>query len=426
MGAVLVPVIGVGIVQRTSPQGAPLQVTRGGSHYPPSQHSFTRTSLAVPHDDHPHHPWITNVKLIDFDGDDRLDMIICDALANAVWWFQQSPNGDWEKHLLAEDIIAPAHATVVDFDSDGLPDLFVAELGNIWPDDGMIGRVIYLHNQGGGQFERRVVLEDVRRVSDVQVADFNDDGKNDLAVSVFGYDHGQILWLENLGDFQFHEHELLSAPGTIHLPISDYNNDGRPDIAAIVSQDEEELWCFENLGDGTFRPRRIWFSHNFDIGSAGLIASDLDQDGLVDLILPVGDNLEDLYSYPQPYHGCLWFRNRGNFEFDAQRIANFGGTYAAAVGDLDGDGHRDVVLVSMFNDWDRRDTGSVLWLRNDGQQNFEPLQIDAEPTHLVTVACGDLNGNGHDEIVAGGLHLTGPFDRTGGITLWSLKEVSEQ
>lgn len=424
--AVLIPVLGYFWIPRIAPQGPALAVQRGGSAYPKSEQKFLRGSIDADARPYPHHPWMTNIKLVDFDGDGQLDVIACDALENAVWWYRQSRLGVWERHLLGDDIVAPAHATVVDLDDDGLPDVLVAELGNIWPDDGVIGRVILLHNQGDGKFERRVLLDDVRRVSDVQVADLNGNGRLDLAVAVFGYDRGEVLWLENLGDFQFLEHELLSAPGTIHVPIADFNGDGRPDIAAIVSQDEEELWCFENLGEGQFAPRRIWFTPNFDIGSAGLIAADLDQDGLVDLILPVGDNLEDLYSYPQPYHGCLWFRNKGNFEFEVQRIAEFGGTYAAAVGDVDGDGHLDVVLVSMFNDWDRRDTGSLLWLRNDGQQNFEPIQIATEPTHLVTVACGDLNGNGRAEIVAGGLHLTGPFDRLGRITWWGLVKETDQ
>jgi hypothetical protein len=362
---------------------------------------------------------MTSVKIVDFDDDGRPDVIACDARLNCVWWYRQTAEGQWEERQLGADLVAPAHATPVDLDGDGRRDLLVAELGNIWPDDGVIGRVLLLRNTGDG-FEQQVLLDDVRRVSDVQVGDLTGNGLPDLVVSVFGYDRGQILWLENLGELRFVEHELLSTPGTIHVPLADFNNDGRLDIAAIVSQDEEELWCFENQGGGKFEPRRIWFSHNFDLGSAGLVAADLDQDGLMDLVLPVGDNLEDLYSYPQPYHGCFWFRNRGDFQFDVQRIAHFGGTYAAAVGDIDGDGHRDVVLVSMFNDWDDPQHASVVWLQNDGQQNFRAWQVDERPTHLVTVACGDLNGDGRDEIVAGGLHLTGPYDRLGRITRWTL------
>ncbi|RPI79381.1 MAG: VCBS repeat-containing protein, partial [Planctomycetaceae bacterium] len=214
------------------------------------------------------------------------------------------------------------------------------------------------------------------------------------------------------------EHELLSAPGTIHVPVADYDGDGDLDIATIVSQDEEELWGFENLGAGRFTAKRLWFTMNFDIGSAGLVADDLDQDGDPDLLLPVGDNLEIAHCYPQPYHGCLWFENTGGWNFKPRRISDFGATYAAAAGDIDGDGDRDVALVSMINNWDNPECASVIWLENDGNQQFTPWQIDSRPTHRVTVAVGDLDGDGRPDIVSGGLHLTGPFDRIGGVTAW--------
>ena len=138
----------------------------------------------------------------------------------------------------------------------------------------------------------------------------------------------------------------------------------------------------------------------------------------LDLILPVGDDLEDYYTYPQPYHGCLWLENRGNWSFASKRIAQFGGTYAAECADLDGDGDQDVVLVSMLNERNEPRLPSLVWLENDGRQNFQIRQISAQPSQLVTVACGDLNGDGRADIVAGGLHLMRPFDQLGRVTAW--------
>lgn len=385
-----------------------------GSRFDPSPIAFERREISPAAKGY---PLITNVQIVDFDGDGRQDVLACDARRNCVVLCTQDTAGGWSERVLAVDLSAPAHATVVDLDRDGDLDLVVSVLGNIYPDDGVIGRLIWLEQTAAG-FTPHVLLDDVRRVADCQAGDLDGDDDLDLAVAVFGYAHGQVLWLENRGDGCFVDHELLAAPGTIHVPLADYDGDGDLDIAAIVSQDEEELWAFENLGEGEFRNHKLWSTVNFNFGSAGLVQDDLDGDGDADLILPVGDNLEVAHSFPLSCHGCLWFENRGGWNFAPRRIAEFGGTYAAATGDLDADGDRDVVLVSMFNNWDERRNASVVWLENDGTQQFRARQVDSQPTHRVTVAVGDLDGDGRSDILTGGLHLVGPYDRLGQLTAW--------
>ena len=36
--------------------------------------------------------------------------------------------------------------------------------------------------------------------NDIVARDLNGDGKIDLVVAEFGYDHGRVLWLENIGN----------------------------------------------------------------------------------------------------------------------------------------------------------------------------------------------------------------------------------
>src|SRR5262249_26088025 len=134
--------------------------------------------------------------------------------------------------------------------------------------------------------------------------------------------------------------------------------------------------------------------------------------------LSAGDNLEIRYPCPQPWHGCIWFRNQGDWKFEPRELCHLAGTYAVAAGDVDGDGDLDVVMASMFNDWRQPGAASLVWLENDGRQNFTPWQIADRPTTLATIACGDLNGDGRADIVAGGLHILEPFDRLGRISLW--------
>jgi len=387
---------------------------QAGSHYEPGPLRFEKTVVGpVPEG----LPRITNVQVVDLDGDGSSEVLVCDVRTGSVLAYRLDGNGGWLEEVIVTDLPAPSHATVFDVDLDGDRDVLVAVLGNIEPDDGVIGQVVLVEREGNA-WKPRTILDNVRRVADVQAGDLDGDGDIDLTVAVFGYARGQVLWLERTDQGGYREHELLSAPGVIHVPVVDLDADGDPDIAAIVTQDEEELWAFENQGGGKFVKRRLWMTLNFDLGSAGLIASDMDQDGDVDLILPAGDNLEDLDPYPQPWHGCLLFENQGNWKFEPRRISDLGGTYAAAVGDPDGDGNRDIVLVSMANLWERPERASIVWLQNDGAGQFQTWQIDDRPTHLITVACGDVNGDGVDDIVAGGLHIRGPYDRIGRVTAW--------
>jgi len=162
---------------------------------------------------------ITNVQIVDFDDDGVNDVLVCDPQRNAVLWYQPAKMG-WNEHVLARDLQAPAHATLVDLDADGDSDVVVSELGDIWPSDELIGRLVYLENTGANkEFRRHLLLDAVRRVADAQPGDFDGDGDLDLAVAVFGYARGEVLWLENRGDLKFREHRLWSRAGAIHVPV---------------------------------------------------------------------------------------------------------------------------------------------------------------------------------------------------------------
>lgn len=176
----------------------------------------------------------------------------CDSKLSQVFWVRQSAPGIFEETLIAEDMSAPVHIDPIDFDQDGDLDLLVACMSFIFPNNDPIGAIIALENQGDERFRKRVLLDQVARVSDVRAADLNGDGLLDLAVGQFGYDQGEIRWMKQTAPWQSDSEILLSLSGAINVCIEDFNGDDTPDIAAIVSQQWEEIHLFENDGKGNF------------------------------------------------------------------------------------------------------------------------------------------------------------------------------
>lgn len=363
-------------------------------------------------------PQISHLTVSDINQDKLLDVAVCDIKNNTVSIITQYPKGTFTEKIVADNIKAPAHVQVFDFDKDGDQDLIVAVLGMLFPSNDRIGSIIILENDGRNNFRKRIVIENIARSCDVRAGDLDGDGDMDLAVAQFGYDDGETSWIENLGNWNFKNHALQNLSGPINVELVDIDFDNDLDIISLVTQEWEKIYCFKNDGKGNFTSKQLWGSTNDDFGSSGISISDINKDGKPDILYTNGDAFDYLPPLPRPWHGVQWLENLGNTEFKYHHITNFPGAFSARATDIDKDNDEDIFVVSGFNYWDKPTAESLILLENDGKNSFKKHTIAKSPTHLISLELGDFNNDGHMDMVTGGIYVYPPFKKLSRITLW--------
>ena len=375
-------------------------------------------------------PAISHVNLVRLFDARRLDILACEMrrgqvlalqpyAARPAWRVLFDPGTDQGFH--------PAHAEVIDLDGDGIADVLVANLGSFGPTEARCGSVIWLRGLGGGRFEPHTLLDEVGRVTDVQAADFRGCGKLDLVVAAFGWRQtGEVLYLENrTTDWKkprFVPRILDDRHGAIHVPVGDINGDGKPDFAALISQEHETIVAFLNQGNGKFHKETIWTGPHPAYGSSGIELVDLNGDGKPDVLYTNGDSLDPPYLL-KPYHGVQWLENRGRFPFTHHPITSMYGAMRAVAADFTGKGRKDVVAVSFLPERDfplRRQLqlDSVILLEQAAPGKFVRHSLETVRCDHFTCAVGDVHGDGTMHLVTGNFWFTREHAENPAVSFW--------
>jgi len=133
----------------------------------------------------------------------------------------------------------PTVVVSADFNGDGNAD--IAIIGE------SIAAVLLGNGQGG--FENSSTFTDLDGVSGIAVGDVNGDGKPDLVIS--DVLQGASLWMGN-GNGTFNGSELLGGNAS-DVVVADFNHDGKLDVATAFSDTGIVDVALGN-GDGTFQP----------------------------------------------------------------------------------------------------------------------------------------------------------------------------
>lgn len=356
-------------------------------------------------------PAVANIRLVDADQDGRLEIIVSDMRSGII--YKANPRAGQPAFVEIARLSNPAHVAPVDLDGDGVLDFLVADLGRFAPSDHDRGAVHWLRGRRDGTY-LTTTLKRGPRVSDVEAADFDGDGRLDLAVAAFGWRRtGDFTILKNETVDQarpsFVPYPVDRRTGAIHGIPADVNGDGKPDVIALFAQEHETVVAFLNRGRMQFDSQVVYAAPHPAWGSSGIQVLDLDKDGDADVLMTNGDTFDDML--PKPYHGIQWLENRGTFPFTEHTLATMAGVLRAQAVDLDADGDLDIVASALLAaaDAQARSRPAVVWLEQTRPGVFERHSLKVGLSTHATLDTGDLDNDGDIDVVVGNFSLDAPL-----------------
>ncbi|WP_170139472.1 FG-GAP-like repeat-containing protein [Larkinella arboricola] len=367
----------------------------------------------------------------DFNADGKPDIAAKDAVNPKIVVFLNQGDGSLSTPQ-PYPINAPAYGlagmAAGDLNGDGKPELLVA----VGVNETSTGSLAVLENTGNGTFTTSTLSVGDGPIIP-KVADLNGDGKSDLAVVTYTEAAQKVVVLMGTGTGTFTpsaSYALNGLPASIE--IADFNGDGKPDLAVTDRQIGEnpkgQVEVFLNTGSGNMGTSAIFTIGNLPWRST---IADLNADGRPDLVAststspfegdlavllnngaggfnapvsypagrtPIGITAGDFNNDGKPdlasgdYNGnkVVILLNSGNGLFSSPPAGNTPFWLASA--DLNGDGKPDLATANIT-----ANSVSVQFGTDNG--NFGPATTYPVASVPNTVAAGDLNGDGKPDLV---------------------------
>jgi hypothetical protein len=311
----------------------------------------------------------------DFNGDGVPDIAVADFDSSVVQILIGKGDGSFADPVAYAAGANPTDLAIGDVNGDGLADVMSLNLSD--------GTVSVLLGRGDGTFmPQPATAIGGNQLHALVVADFDGDGILDAAVSSGGQsDQGRIFVLLGKGDGTFKNpvaYAVGKQPG--YLTIGDFNGDGIVDLAVSNSGDNT-VGVMLGKGDGTFAvPANFTFANN---APRGLAAADLNGDGITDIAVLLANGSLGKVAF-------LAGKGDGTFTLAATLSAGQAASRVLA-GDINGDGHADLVMAGGIN-------GTLTTIAGHGDGTFDAVVTYPANDATFAVAMGDLNRDGRVDL----------------------------
>lgn len=244
----------------------------------------------------------------------------------------------------------------------------------------------WYENDGNENFIERIISTNVLFVVGVFMADVNGDGHMDVLSASAG--DNKVSWFENDGSQNFTERIVsTNASRASNVFVVDMDGDGDLDIISggfvPVSSPTPRFAWHENDGNENFTE---WIINGFNLNPQDFYAIDVDDDGDMDLVVA-----SQVQSFGAGEDKLVWLENDGSQNFterildDVQRIYN--GVQAT---DLDQDGDVDIVYAAALS--------RMAWLENDGNENFTAHELGVVNQPKLAIPT-DIDGDGDLDVL---------------------------
>jgi hypothetical protein len=254
-----------------------------------------------------------------------------------------------------------------------------------------------LTGKGTGKFNKAVYYPtgSTAQAYEVFLADVNGDGKLDIVTSNMD---GTISVLLNKGKGTFGAPTLITSvqaldPYHNSITVADFNGDGKADIAVATYWNQAAVYVLLSNGDGTFQAPIMTTTPDY---TYTLAAGDFNKDGKMDLL--VTTQSYGCETGVAGGAGYLYLQGQGNGSFTVGQFVCTGGNspFYPTVGDLNGDGKLDAIIPMLQED-QVYEQGPVV-LQGNGDGTFNRIGTLYVGEISAGAAIADFNGDGMPDI----------------------------